>query len=127
MRQFIKVSNELNEELQRVFKLSRMSIWKALAFVTRHPKATEIREYALAHGGQYTEEDFTPNCNIRFENGMIYQDFPGKVKLIINTRDSSVSLTVNAVLEQEFKNVDMRAWGNIAALAQDRAAREVRL
>lgn len=127
MRQFIKVSNELNKELQLHFKRSRMSIWKALAFVTRHPEATAIREYALAHGGQYTEEDFIPNCETRHENGIIYQEFPGKVKLIINTRDSSVNMVVNSVLEQEFQNVDMKGWSNILAFAQERSAREVNL
>lgn len=127
MRQFIKVSNELNKELQLHFHRSRMSIWKALAFVTRHPEATAIREYALAHGGQYTEGDFIPNCVTRHENGIIYQEFPGKVKIIINTKDSSVNMVVNSVLEQEFQNVDMKGWSNILAIAQERSAREVNL
>ena len=63
----------------------------------------------------------------RHENGIIYQEFPGKVKLIINTRDSSVNMVVNSVLEQEFQNVDMKGWSNILAFAQERSAREVNL
>jgi len=129
MRQFIKVSAELNQELQRVFNKSRMSIWKALAFVTRHEEATEIRNYALAHGGQYQEEDFIPNCRTYHQNGVMYQDFPGKVRVVIDTKDpqSPAIIYVNGKKEHEFTGVTINSWGNVLALAQERSNENVKL
>jgi hypothetical protein len=43
-------------ELERIFKVSKVTVWKALKGKTNSPLAKQIRKAALAKGGKY----FTP-------------------------------------------------------------------
>lgn len=118
MRSYIKVSNELRKELQVKFKKTRKSVYNALAYITTGESANSIREYALAHGGKYEEEDFIPNCNTRHEGDLMIQTFPCGVEVIVSKKDSHCVVTQNGATIDSYDVLTLRGWGSVLAEAQ---------
>lgn len=118
MRSYIKVSNELRKELQVKFKKTRKSVYNALAYITTGESANSIREYALAHGGKYEEEDFTPNCITRHEGDLMIQAFHCGVVVTTSKKDSRCVVTHNGLIIESYDGLTLRGWGNVLARAQ---------
>jgi len=118
MRSYIKVSNELRKELQVKFKKTRKSVYNALAYITAGESANSIREYALAHGGKYEEEDFIPNCNTRHEGDLMIQSFPCGVQITVSKKDSHCVVTQNGAAIDSYDAITIRGLGSVLAHAQ---------
>lgn len=118
MRSYIKVSNELRKELQVKFKKTRKSVYNALAYITTGESANSIREYALAHGGKYEEEDFIPNCITRHEGDLMIQAFHCGVVVTTSKKDSRCVMTHNGLIIESYDGLTLCGWGNVLARAQ---------
>ena len=118
MRSYIKVSNELRKELQVKFKKTRKSVYNALAYITTGESANSIREYALAHGGKYEEEDFIPNCNTRYEGDLMIHAFSCGIEVTVSIKDSHCEVTRNGQTIESYDGLTLRGWGNVLAQAQ---------
>ena len=118
MRSYIKVSNELRKELQVKFKKTRKSVYNALAYITTGESANSIREYALAHGGKYEEEDCIPNCSTRHEGDLMIQAFHCGVVVTTSKKDSRCVMTHNGLIIESYDGLTLRGWGNVLARAQ---------
>jgi len=126
MRTFIQVDNALRKELQTKFKKTRRSVYSALNFITSGESAESIRQYALAHGGKYLEENFTPNCSASHQGDTMIQTFPCGVVVITNTLDSTSRIEKNGKEVEKFSHVTLKAWGGILKLAQDMSDQAVK-
>lgn len=126
MRANIKVTNELRKGIQKKFGVTKRSIYNALAYITTGESANSIREYALAHGGKYEEEDFIPNCNTRHEGDLMIQTFPCGVVVTINKLDSHCVVTQNGATIDSYDGLTLRGWGSVLAEAQKLSNRLVK-
>jgi hypothetical protein len=99
------------------YKISDVSIWKALCFITKNKRSQEIRQDALAMGGRYLEEDFVPNCRTEHRDGTIIQTFAGGVQVSIDA--GSTKIIVDESIVESFKDVTIESWGNVLAKAQE--------
>lgn len=126
MRSYIKVSNELRKELQKRFGKTRRSVYNALAYITTGETPNEIREYALAHGGVYEEEDFVPNCETRHEGDRMIQTFPCGVVVTVDKNSGHCEVTHNGTEVESYDSITLRGWGGVLANAQEYSNRLVK-
>ncbi|MGP1610267.1 MAG: hypothetical protein ACTTGW_01375 [Candidatus Cryptobacteroides sp.] len=117
MKKYITISPEIRKHLVEKYKISDVSIWKALCFITKNKRSQEIRQDALAMGGRYLEEDFVPNCRTEHRDGTIIQTFAGGVQVSIDA--GSTKIIVDESIVESFKDVTIESWGNVLAKAQE--------
>lgn len=117
MKRYISITPEMREELTAKYKVSAVSIWKALSFITRNGRSERIRREAIAMGGRYLEEDFVPNCRTEHRDGTIIQTFAGGVQVVIDN-DSTRIIVGNSTIAK-YKGVTIASWGNVLARAQE--------
>lgn len=67
-------------------------------------------------GGEYREEDFIPNCQTSFENGLMRQRFAAGVEVVLE--GNRLSILAPERQDECYYDVDMNSWGNILAKAQ---------
>ena len=123
MRKYITVTQEIRDALVRKYKVSKTSIWKALAFITRNKRSDQIRNDALSMGGRYVEEDFIPNCRTEYKSGVIIQTFAGDVNVI--TTSGFMEILVEGEVVASFEDVTIATWGNVMAGAQEISQKRV--
>lgn len=123
MRKYITVTPEMRDALVKKYKVSKTSIWKALAFITRNKRSEQIRNDALGMGGRYVEEDFIPNCRTEHQNGSIIQTFAGGVQVVTDT--DSTRILVGGNIVDKYKDVTVESWGNVLARAQEISQKRV--
>lgn len=117
MKKYITISPEIRKHLVEKYKISDVSIWKALCFITKNKRSQEIRQDALAMGGRYLEEDFVPNCRTEHRDGTIIQTFAGGVQVSIDA--GSTKIIVDESIVESFKDGTIESWGNVLAKAQE--------
>ena len=123
MRKYITISPETRKLLIEKYKISDVSIWKALCFITKNKRSQEIRQDALAMGGRYLEEDFVPNCRTEHRDGTIIQTFAGEVQVIIE--GGITRILVGGTVVEKYKDVTIESWGNVLAKAQEISQKRV--
>ncbi|MGP1526366.1 MAG: hypothetical protein ACTTIA_02405 [Candidatus Cryptobacteroides sp.] len=123
MKKYITISPEIRKHLVEKYKISDVSIWKALCFITKNKRSQEIRQDALAMGGRYLEEDFVPNCRTEHRDGTIIQTFAGGVQVSIDA--GSTKIIVDESIVESFKDVTLESWGNVLAKAQEISQKRV--
>lgn len=123
MRKYITISPETRKLLIEKYKISDVSIWKALCFITKNKRSQKIRQDALAMGGRYQEEDFVPNCHTEHRDGTIIQTFAGGVQVIID--NDSMRIIVGNSTIAKYKGVTIASWGNVLAKAQEISQKRV--
>lgn len=123
MKKYITISPEIRKHLVEKYKISDVSIWKALCFITKNKRSQEIRQDALAMGGRYLEEDFVPNCRTEHRDGTIIQTFAGGVQVSIDA--GSTKIIVDESIVESFKDVTIESWGNVLAKAQEISQKRV--
>ena len=119
MRLFIKVEPELRDKISAEYHVSRMQVWRALNFLRNSDQAKDIRQFALAAGGQYTEENFIPNCQTVHTGEAVIQTFPCGVVVKVSKIDSSAELLVDDQLKENYTDITISSWGNLLAHAQE--------
>lgn len=117
MKKYITINPEMRKHLIEKYKISDVSIWKALCFITKNKRSQEIRQDALAMGGRYLEEDFVPNCRTEHRDGTIIQTFAGGVQVSIDA--GSTKIIVDESIVESFKDVTIESWGNVLSRAQE--------
>lgn len=123
MKKYITISPEIRKHLVEKYKISDVSIWKALCFITKNKRSQEIRQEALTMGGRYLEEDFVPNCRTEHRDGTIIQTFAGGVQVSIDA--GSTKIIVDESIVESFKDVTIESWGNVLSRAQEISQKRV--
>lgn len=127
MRRYIKVDNEVRDRLMQNYNVTRQTIWEALSFITRNDRGNSIRKDALAMGGEYREENFVPDCQTEFLQDGMHQRFATGVEVV--TSGNRMSLVVPAgqghFTVRHFYGVELDAWGNVLAEAQETARKRM--
>ena len=119
MRTYIKVSDELRRQIWREFPVCKATVWAALNYITEGGRSGEIRAYALEHGGQVVDEDFEPNCLTVHSQDEMRQSFGGGVCVVLDKKSGAVTLQVPGEKEEVFRDLPIKAWGNVLARAQE--------
>ena len=127
MRRYITIDAETRRQLIRKYNVGRRTIWEALSFITRNKRGDSIRRDALAMGGEYREENFVPDCQTEFLEDGMHQRFATGVEVV--TSGNRVSLVVPAgqghFTVKHFYGVELDAWGNVLAEAQEIARKRM--
>lgn len=126
MRHYIKISPELRDKISAQFHVSIMQVWRACNFLRNSDQAKEIRQFALANGGQYVQENFIPNCRTEHTSDAIIQTFPCGVAVRISKVDSSADLIVDGSVKESYEAVTAGSWANLLAHAQETSDTRVR-
>ena len=93
-KQFIDVSQDTHAKLERIFQVSKITVWRALQFISGNAeRAARIRKAALENGG--TLMCTTPECEtLHDSDGHIYQIFPNGAMLDIDKTTGTAILTM---------------------------------
>lgn len=96
MKKQILTDNETKNFLMKVFKCSRMAVWRALNFERDTDQARRIRMLALQRGGKLTE-GYIPNCETTYETAesTMTQRFGKRVKIIADRKSGEVTVWVD--------------------------------
>lgn len=116
MKKVIKVSGVVRKWLEKKYEVSHQAVWNALNFVSRGERPDNIRKDALAMGGRYIEENFTPNCTCQHTEDGIIQTFAAGVVLTITRGDAVITKWDKEVAR--FDQIDAAGWGAICEQAQ---------
>lgn len=125
MRIHIKVADNLRVELIEKFKLSKVSVWSALNYLTNSERAKSVRAYALAHGGSIVDQDFIPNCRTEHTKDEMIHTFAAGVQVIISKKNSSARILVDNVEQESYDDVTLDGWGNLMYHAQELSEQRV--
>lgn len=123
MRKYIRISKETRDYLVKKYGVSKISIWKALCFITKNERSENIRQDAIAQGGIIVEEGFVPNCRTEHRNGTIIQTFAGGVQVVTDSKSTRIIVGDSTV--ESFKEVTVKSWGNVLARAQEISQKRV--
>ncbi len=96
MKKQILTDNETKNFLMKVFKCSRMAVWRALNFERDTDQARRIRTLALQRGGKLTE-GYIPDCETSYETAdkTMTQRFGKRVKIIADRKTGEVTVWVD--------------------------------
>ena len=96
MRKQILTDNETKNFLIKVFKCSRMAVWRALNFERNTDQARRIRMVALQRGGKLTE-GYIPECETSYETAekTMTQRFGRRVKIVVERESGEVTVWVD--------------------------------
>lgn len=119
MRTYIKVSDELRRKMWETFPVCKTTIWAALNYLTEGGRSNEIRAYALANGGKAVDEDFEPNCLTEHSQFEMKQSFMGGVCVLLDKKSGAVTLRVPGEKDEVYRDLPIKAWGNVLARAQE--------
>lgn len=125
----IELSQEQKAHLQRIFKVSKVTIWSALTFQTDSHLARRIRTVALREmKGRMVDsidvtDDFIPNCETDFVHGnggvrRIIHTFSNGVRVEFDNDMCTADISRNGRSVKTFSEVKIRDWGNIVFEAQ---------
>ena len=116
MRKYISINSKIANELASKYGITTRAVWMAVSFLTKNKRGDNIRRDAIAMGGEYREEDFIPNCQTSFENGLMRQRFAAGVEVVLE--GNRLSILAPERQDECYYDVDMNSWGNILAKAQ---------
>lgn len=123
MRSYIKISGDLRAQLRKGFNVTNKTVWQACAGLSDSDLSRKIRQYALAHGGQWVKEvAFVPQCKTQhFADGSFIQEFANGVSVIFSNGKATIRQNENDV--DTYEGVTLNAWGNVLYQAQALANR----
>lgn len=116
MRKYISINSKIANELANKYGITTRAVWMAMSFITKNKRGDNIRRDAIAMGGEYREEEFIPNCQTSFENGLMRQRFAAGVEVVL--QGNRLSILAPERQDECYYDVDMNSWGNILAKAQ---------
>ena len=125
MRTYIKVSDKLRRRLWEQFPMSKTTIWSALNYITEGGRSEEIRQWALEHGGRIVDEDLRTDCETVHTQDEMIQTFVGNVRVKLDKHTGVVTLQVPGQPDETYRDLPIKAWGNVLARAQEESARLV--
>lgn len=105
-------------ELAEKFKLSKVSVWSALNYLTNSERARAVRNYAIDHGGALVDKDFMPNCRTEHTQDEMISSFAGGVQVRLSKIDSSARILVDDVVQETYEDVYLYGYGNLLYHAQ---------
>ena len=102
MEKQIVIDNECRDFLMKVFRCSRMRVWRAMNFVTTGEEARKMRHLALQHGGELVgakiEEGDTTHEEVEYT---MTQRFGKRVKLVYHKPTGDITVYVDGVVERK--------------------------
>lgn len=116
MKKVIRVSPTVRDQIAEKYGVSIQAVWNALNYVSRGLRPDNMRKDALAMGGRYIEENFTPNCTCQHTENGIIQTFAAGVVLTITQGDAVITKFDKVIAR--FDQIDCAGWGAICEQAQ---------
>lgn len=118
MEKRIVVDDAVRKELMAMFKVSNVSVWKALKYHTKGGLSKAIRAAAIQRGGQRVgaaplvgvDEIDVVTYFETAENQMIQLLADGRVKIVVSTIDNSASMEVDG---REVATVDAISFAGL--------------
>lgn len=116
MKKKIVVSEALRKEISEKFNVGRVTVWRALNYVSGIDKSQAIRRYALSHGG---EEICEVACleTVHDANGHMYQYLPNGVTIDFDKKAGTASVVKDGAEYARYNNVTVSAIENIQNFA----------
>lgn len=101
MEKQIVIDNKCRDFLMKVFKCSRMRVWRAMNFVTTGEEARKMRHLALRHGGELVGAEFEEGDTTHEEvEKTMTQYFGKRVKLVYHKPTGDITVYVDGKVER---------------------------
>lgn len=101
MEKQIVIDNKCRDFLMKVFKCSRMRVWRAMNFVTTGEEARKMRHLALQHGGELVGAEFEEGDTTHEEvEKTMTQYFGKRVKLVYHKPTGDITVYVDGTVER---------------------------
>lgn len=101
MEKQIVIDNKCRDFLMKVFKCSRMRVWRAMNFVTTGEEARKMRHLALQHGGELVGAEFEEGDSTHEEvEKTMTQYFGKRVKLVYHKPTGDITVYVDGKVER---------------------------
>lgn len=101
MEKQIVIDNKCRDFLMKVFKCSRMRVWRAMNFVTTGEEARKMRHLALQHGGELVGAEFEEGDTTHEEvEKTMTQYFGKRVKLVYHKPTGDITVYVDGKVER---------------------------
>lgn len=116
MEKHIAVTKETREFLRKLFKTTKVSVWRALYFDNDTPLSKRIRKAALEKGG--TLMAVNPLMETMHDaDGYMWQYFPNGVMVECNKDTGRVEIIKDGKAVEEYDNVTINQLYGIQARA----------
>lgn len=125
---YILVTNEDKKMLERIFGVTRQTVYNALYYKGDSEILRKIRNVALTqYGGRVIRvmdvTNWQPNCETRFEHDQegvktVISTFSNDVRLVLDCHENTAVITRGDEELRRYWNVRGSAWGNILYAAE---------
>lgn len=125
---YILVTNDGKKMLERIFNVTRQTVYNALYFKSDSEVSKKIRNVALKqYGGRLIQmmdvTNWQPNCETIYEHDKggvksVVSTFSNNVQVILDCYDNTAVVTKSGEEVKRFWNVDIASWGNILFMAE---------
>lgn len=120
MKKEILIPSGSLDKIQRIFNVTRMTIWNALNYKNSSDLSKKIRHVALKQYGGIistgiTPEGFILNVKTEFDhaNGVIRQSFNDRLKFIIDKNRNTAAIIVDGKEVAILEDMTLNRWSNI--------------
>lgn len=107
MEKQIVIDNKCRDFLMKVFKCSRMRVWRAMNFVTTGEEARKMRHLALQHGGELVGDKVEPETSFEEVEHTMTQHFGKRVKLVCCRITNIVTVYVDGKVERKVEGLNI--------------------
>lgn len=125
---YILVTNEDKKMLERIFDVTRQTVYNALYYKNDSDVSKKIRNVALTQcGGRLIHvmdvTNWQPNCETRYEHDeggvkAVISTFSNDVQVILDCHTDTAVVTKSGEEVKRFWNVRTAGWGNILFMAE---------
>lgn len=128
---YILVTNDEKKMLERIFDVTRQTVYNALYYKSDSEISRKIRNVALTqYGGRIIRvmdvTNWQPNCETRFEHGQegvkrVISTFSNDVRLVLDCHNDTAVITKGKEEIRRYWNVTSVGWGNVLLAAEQMA------
>lgn len=120
MAKQILLPTAVKSEMVQTFKITRMTLDRALKYTIHSARSKVLRAAALQRGGViYTgiiaPKGYLPDVETTFDQvrGIIHQTLGPRVELEISRETDRATLFIDGEMVTTFDNMTVAAWGNV--------------
>ena len=124
---YILVTNDDKKMLERIFGVTRQTVYNALYYKGDSEILRKIRNVALTqYGGRVIRvmdvTNWQPNCETRFEHDQegvkaVISTFSNDVRLVLDCHNDTAVITKGEEEIRRYWNVTIAGWGNVLLAA----------
>lgn len=128
---YILVTNDEKKMLERIFDVTRQTVYNALYYKSDSEISRKIRNVALTqYGGRIIRvmdvTNWQPNCETRFEHDQegvkrVISTFSNDVRLVLDCHNDTAVITKGEKEIRRYWNVTSVGWGNVLLAAEQMA------